>query len=226
MKQKRKVIILVFAIILYGAIMWGYQTLQKGREYEEVCIVTKTLSKGEEITPEVIRITSMKKEPGKENYVKKREIQNLVATQELPTGMLLESSMTQPKESYLKPSEDTEFISIQLTNADDWVSYQLKKGSIVNVYYTGKTQLASQILDQMDRITIMSNPSESGFITVQLLEGVEMKGIYDKTGKELTGQAKEDRSQLDTIMIETDKEMVMKINNLKKYGAFSVSMIK
>ena len=60
-----------------------------------------------------------------------------------------------------------------------------------------------------------------------MLENVKIIDVFDKYGNKVN-KKKENIDKLDvySIMIEVEKEMITRINNLKNYGKFSLSIIK
>ena len=129
-------------------------------------------------------------------------------------------------EEYISSTNLKEIICLNIENSDDFVSYQVAKDSIVNVYYTGKTEFATSIAEEINVPNIKSNDN-TGYISFKLLENVKIIDVFDKYGNKVN-KKKENMDKLDvySIMIEVEKEMITRINNLKNYGKFSLSIIK
>ena len=134
-------------------------------------------------------------------------------------------------QAYKKAEEGYEIISIPIRNSDDIASYQVRKYQRISLYYTGKTNLASNLLKELPLESVNSNQNsklEEGYTTVKLLENIAIMDIYDQYGNVITSNQIENgkSEKMDTIMIEVKKDMALKINNLKQYGNFSIAIIQ
>lgn len=136
-------------------------------------------------------------------------------------GCILQEEMLIVDDEYIKSDSNNEIISIKLDFAEDAASYQIGKGSIINVFYSAKFSDVSDIVSSIDKLTINSNNQGNGHVTLRLLENIKIINCYDKYGKVVTTNG-----ATETILVEVSKEESMKINNLKNYGKFSISIIK
>ena len=130
------------------------------------------------------------------------------------------------KSEYICSKEDEEIVSIKIQNSENSSSYKISKDTMVNIYYTGKTEYANEILKNMDSVNVISG-GESGYITVKLFDNIEIVDVYDKYGNKIEqGLVKEDSEKiLDTVLINTNSQMAMMIYNLSRYGEFSISVL-
>ena len=113
--------------------------------------------------------------------------------------------------------KDYEYISLPITTSDDALAYKIKKGSTVNIYFTGKVKQVENVLKVENNAVYSSNQSEA-IVTAKLYEGVNIAGVYDSVGG------------IDTIftqiVIMVPKEDVPKLVNLKTLGAFTLSLVE
>ena len=71
----------------------------------------------------------------------------------------------------------------------------------------------------VDNIESFCSDSPNGISTVKILNNVKILNCYDVEGKIV-----KENNNIDSIIVETDKELAIKINNLKEYGNFTISM--
>ena len=102
----------------------------------------------------------------------------------------------------------------------------MQKGSIVNIYYTGKLKQSENIISNTQE-SVISNSLSDGYISTQLLENVKVIATLDKEGNEVNVNENKlaTSKNIASVLIQTDKINVLKINNLKKYGSFSLSIV-
>ena len=118
-------------------------------------------------------------------------------------------------------------MSIKIKNSEDCNSYNICKNSIVNIYYTGKFDLANELLKDLNTKNVISG-GNPGYITTELIKNVKIINVYDKYGHEINISNLQNNNEIivDTIMISTNSQMAMKIYNLSRYGEFSLSALK
>jgi Flp pilus assembly protein CpaB len=71
----------------------------------------------------------------------------------------------------------------------------------------------------------MSSSNTESFVSASILENIEVIDIYDKNGYKINnGRSKNEGTIIDTVTIKVDKNMANILNNLKKYGEFSLTI--
>lgn len=241
MHSRKKVIyILLCTIIIYFLFNLIYQKYIVKNKIKNIYVIKSDVKRGQKVAHDNLEIMSVNSNSmddinginntNNTKYLTEKDIDKLdnkVFKFDFCSGQILSSDILIDQNEYIKSQNLTELISINIENAADAASYQITQGSIVNIYYTGKTLQASSIIDNMTNSNISSSSKTDGYTTVLLLEKVKIVGIYDKYGNTITStsKAKTDSSIIDTILIETEKSNIIKIINLKKYGSFSVAIV-
>lgn len=161
------------------------------------------------------------------------DVQNFVLRKDLTKGAIVLKKDLIEKSKYNTIDNQTEIISINISNSDDIVSYQIEKNSIVNLYYTGKYELAKSVLKDLNLPNVSTkneniNKIDGEYITVKLAENIKILDLFDKYGNAVDSKSynKNESNKIDTIMFSANNNMIMKIKNLKNYGEFSISVVK
>lgn len=218
MKFKRNIYIAILAIAVYFILSFCYEKFILKDDFQYVYILNKDVSRGDIVLES--DLSKIKISGDYENKYLTYTLDKYYTDNYLKGTTLLEK-MVVSSEEYIRTSKDTEIISIKLNLAEDAGSYQISKGSIVNIFYSAKLAEVSDIVNSIGKTMINSNNSGNGYITLKLLEEVKIINCYDKFGKVV-----ESSNGIDTILIEVSKDESIKINNLKNYGKFSISIIK
>lgn len=192
---------------------------------EEILVLEEDLVRGQKIN-ESSYIKTQVRSGSIDNKMNESDLDNKVLNTDLKAGQILIKDHLIDEQDYMIVSKGKEVICIKIESTDDFVSYQVGIDSIVNIYYTGKSAMATDILDDTNLETIKSNEN-TGYITVKLLEEIKILNIFDKYGNKVDRKKnKESNVEIDAAMIEVERGLVEKINNLKNYGKFSLSIIK
>lgn len=233
MSYRRKLIILILSIGICFGMMAIYEKIVIHHDFEEILILKQEVKRGEMLNPEMFRKVRMEKGNESEdmNFVKMDQLKGVVANFDMKKGNILLKENILSLQAYKKAEEGYEIISIPIRNSDDIASYQVRKYQRISLYYTGKTNLASNLLKELPLESVNSNQNsklEEGYTTVKLLENIAIMDIYDQYGNVInSNQIENGKSEkMDTIMIEVKKDMALKINNLKQYGNFSIAIIQ
>lgn len=225
MNKKYVLIILIIAIFIYFIITYIYINFITKNNLENVIVIKEDLCRGQKIEEKNYIQVSIRS--GNINNVASiDDISNKVLNCDLKRGQILLKDYCINIEEYISSTNLKEIICLNIENSDDFVSYQVAKDSTVNVYYTGKTELATSIAEEINVSNVKSNDN-TGYISFKLLENVKIIDVFDKYGNKVD-KKKENMDKIDvySIMIEVEKEMITRINNLKNYGKFSLSIIK
>ena len=227
MKYKRKLIILLIAILIYILLTIIYNKVVLKSDDKKVYILTQNIQKGSEISINNVKELILKDENINDEYITDLSIlTEKVANVDLYKGQLLIDELIIEKDKYINVAKNQEIIPIKIKTPEDGVAYKVGKDDLVNIYYTGKTDYASSILEGFEDINVISGGSP-GYISVKLFEKIKIIGVYDKYGNELTTSNldKSTEVNVDTILVSTDSTMAIKIYNLQRYGDFSLSIV-
>lgn len=225
MNKKYVLIILIIAIFIYFIITYIYFNFITKDNIENVIVIKEDLYRGQKIEEKSYIQVSIRS-GNINNVASVDDISNKVLNCDLKRGQILLKDYCINAEEYISSTNLKEIICLNIENSDDFVSYQVAKDSTVNVYYTGKTELATSIAEEINVSNVKSNDN-TGYISFKLLENVKIIDVFDKYGNKVD-KKKENMDKIDvySIMIEVEKEMITRINNLKNYGKFSLSIIK
>lgn len=194
-------IVLIFQVI--------FNNLFKSQN-ETIYILNKDIYKGEKITKDDLKSIEVSnrldmKDSFNVNYVDKVAIQNL------SKGKVLSSYDIACKEELEETEEKYEYISIEIKNISQAVAYQLKKGDIVNIYFTSK-----DITEESNFESILQNAK-----TIKLLENKKIIGLYDSSGVEI-----ESKEVYNAIILRVTAEEAATISNIREEGSFNISLVK
>lgn len=227
MRHKRKIFILLFSVIIYFTLSFLYNSFLANSNLQDIYVLKEDVKRGEKIAEKSLEKVKIDKSTLTNEIFDISSVDKYVFNNSYTKGQILLNSLVLNIDDYKEAKEQKEIFSFKVNNPDDIVSYQISKGSIINIYYTGKKKQANEIVTNSDLESINSS-MDDGFVTIKLLDKVKVIQIYDKFGNDIETnfKLKNDTCIIDTVLIELDKETVMKVNNLKNYGNFSVSLIK
>ena len=228
MKFKRNIIILISSIFVFFILRYLNNSIVNVKKYTDVYILNKDVEKGTKLDESYLKKASLKKETAQElqTFTNLNSLCNYVSISNMSKGQILTNEVLQNEEEYLVNDKNLELISIKVANSYDFSSYQISRDSVVNLYYTGKTEFTEEVLKNINNYQIISS-GDNGYISLKLLENIKVKNTYDKYGNAVLSSSKKGEDVLiDTIVIEISNNMASVINNLKKYGDFSVTLIK
>lgn len=219
MKFKRNMYIAIVAIALYFALTMCYERFVVKDEFTYVYSIVKNVSRGDKILEsDLIKIKVS--DNNLDKYISVYP-QDGYYRDDYLEGSILLNNMILTSEEYIKAKTDNEIISIKLSLAEDAASYQIEKGSIVNIFYSAKLAEIDNIINSINKTSISSNNADNGYVTLKLMEKIKILSCYDKYGN-ITKKG----NVVETILVEVSKDESIKINNLKNYGKFSISIIK
>ena len=235
MKNQKKIIyVLLLTFLIYFLSSYVYNKYVLKNEYVKIYYLLSDVKRGQKLdildsdVIQTIYINKQKNSNISDKYITgdKNDKLNYVFKYDCYSGQILSEDILINQDTYLESSNDSEIIAINLENLSDAVAYKVQKGSIVNIYYTGKSKQTENILDTTKSSVISSNLND-GYISTLLLSNVKIISVLDKDGNDIDIN-KKDISQtriIASILIQTDKSNFLIINNLKKYGSFSLSII-
>lgn len=233
-KYKRNFIIVFFSILIYFILNFCYNFFFLNSNNKQIIYVLKSdISKGQEINLKDVECLKIYNTNTLSNIfsIDINKIVGKVAKNDLKEGQVIKDNLVIEKEAYLKSSNEKELVSIKVSNSEDVASFQIDKDSIINIYYTGKTSQVQNFLKSTQLENLSSSSEIDGYTTIKLLNEVKVVNVFDKFGNKLkdkkeVSSLKNESSLVDTVMIDVEKSNVININNLKKYGDFSITLIK
>lgn len=230
MKYKKKnIYILLFSIFIYLLLSFIYNKFILNDKFVEICILNKDLKRGDKISQDSFYLLKVNAENNGRQYVSKKDVIGKVVKNNFCQGQVLSTDLVEDEMSYISPSDSKEIVTIPVKNACDIVSYHIEKGNIVNIYYTGKTIQLNNFINTNNFENITSSGNNDSYTTIKFLEKIKILDVFDKYGNSIKiseNDTKNKDLQVDAIMLETTKENVMKISNIKNYGTFNISILK
>lgn len=227
-KRRRTIYILIFSIIIYFILNYFYQNIVIKSKLTQIYVLNTNARRGDIINIDNLSILEVSSDMIEDDYVtKNEEVLNKIAIDNYNSGQILLNSMLIDEDKYISGENLNEIVSLKIEDISDSVSSQIRKGNIVNIYYTGKIGQAKDIINSINNQSIFSGNSTDGYITALLFQNIKVIKVLNKVGVEITVSDKNsDNILIDSILIQTSKENILKINNLKKYGIFSLSIIR
>lgn len=233
MKYKKRIYILIISVIVYFIVGYIYNSKVLRGETKDLYVISKQLSRGDIITFETLEKIKIEKDKISQKYIKEyvtyEEIGNIVAKDTYFVGQILSKDMCIEKGEYHINQLGKELISINISDTDDNVSNQINVGNIINLYYTGKITQIGSVLNNLNNISIVNDAKSDGYSTFLILEDIKVAGTFDSNGNSINknyNTKTTNNIKIDTITIETTKEISLIINNIKNNGRFSASIIK
>jgi hypothetical protein len=227
--KKRNIYIIIFSIFTYLLVTFLYNKFILNDKFIEICVLNKDFKRGDKISEDSIFLLKVNIENKNIQYLSKEEVIGKILKNDFCQGQLLTKDLIEDKSTYINPSDGKEIVTIPIKNAYDIVSYRIEKGSIVNIYYTGKASQLNNFINSSNLENITSSGTSDSYTTIKILENVKIIDIFDKYGNSIKidkSDTKNKDFQIDAIMVETTKEKVMKISNIKNYGTFNISILK
>lgn len=228
MKYKKYILILIISIIIFFVLTYVYNNILNKDECVEVFVLNETVIEGEKIDEGKISKIKILTDINKFDFIRSdKELKNMVANNTIYKGSIILKSNLIDEVEY-KNNKNLEYVSIKVSSSDSSASYQVLPGSLINIYYSGKTDQINDLISSFNKtFSYISSGMQESYMTVKLLENMYVIDTFNKSGISLNN--KENLSGdvlIDTIMIKVDKDTALLINNLKKYGEFSFSIIK
>ena len=132
-------------------------------------------------------------------------------------GQFLISSVVGKKEELkiIEGGEGKEKISLELDNLASMLSFQIKRGDKVNLYFTAKYEVVENMISKFPNALI------GNLTTVQILSDEEILGVFDKNG---VSSESDGFLEPNTVIFGVSKENAEIINNFRTQGEFYLTM--
>lgn len=217
---KGKIIVLVVSLIIYLLITVIYNKIIVKNDYHEMYILTRDVKSGDIIDKSIVSTVKYK------NKSKIEEIsfdilgQNLVFAEDYSAGSIITKDCLISNEDYLACSDEKEIVAVKIDVSEDNLCSSISVGDKVNVFASARSSELLSVIN-VENVESYSNNLDTGVSTVKLLEDIEIKKCYDMEGNSINNSGK-----IETVMFEVNKDMAIKIANLKNYCTFSLSLNK
>lgn len=161
-KLKRKIIFLIILIFLNYIFFYLYNLFAITNRYQKVYILNQDIKEGQNIKDEYFDIEYVKNN----NFHFNNKNEEYVFKCDLKKGQILNDTLVINKENYKVKKE---YINIKL---NENLNYNIKKGDIVNIYYTSKDK-SNLILENIEIINSYNKEGiESNKNITQILIGI------------------------------------------------------
>ena len=148
------------------------------------------------------------------------EIEGLYAKDNIYKGQIALSKQFDTKEnlSIYEIENGKEKVSIKVKNAENGISYSVKKNSKINVYVTVRADIGSEFLNHKDKLLI--GTKDDGYIIIKLLENIIVLDTFDMDGNKIE---ESETGIIDTVLIAVTNEEAKEINLLRDIATFNLS---
>ncbi len=230
MNNIRKIIIAFgIALLVYGLFSYIYNTYIK-EPYLSICILNRDMAKNEVIKEEYIEEIKIVNFLSNNKYISKSEILkeqgNIVSAYGVRKGQIITKDVISKKDEQIVKIDGYEYISLDIKDSSKGVSYQVRKGNMVNIYYTARAKMVEKILVEKEKI--YSSESVDSNVTCKLLENVEIVNIYDSKGSidvVSGGDSSDINIAFNTVVIRVSPKDALLISNLKEQGEFNLTIV-
>ena len=166
-KLKRKIIFLIILILLNYIFFYLYNLFAITNRYQKIYILNQDIKEGQNIKEEYFDIEYVKNN----NFHFNNKNEEYVFKCDLKKGQILNDTLVINKENYKVKKE---YINIKL---NENLNYNIKKGDIVNIYYTSKDK-SKLILENIEIINSYNKEGiESNKNITQILIGIKSDDV-------------------------------------------------
>lgn len=216
-KLKLLIITSIFAVVVFGILTVIQNKIINYEEQVKVFVANKEIKKESLLNKDDFDECYLPEGLAKELKTLDKVPNNMYTKVEMCKGQFLISSVIGTKEELkiIDVGENKEKISIELDDLASILSYQIKTGDRVNLYFTGKHEVTDKIIDKFSDVLV------GNLTTVQIFENEEILGIYDKNG---VSSENEEFLTPNTIIFGVDKEKAKIMSNFTGQGEFYLTM--
>lgn len=166
-KLKRKIIFLIILILLNYIFFYLYNLFAITNRYQKIYILNQDIKEGQNIKDEYFDIEYVKNN----NFHFNNKNEEYIFKCDLKKGQILNDTLVINKENYKVKKE---YINIKL---NENLNYNIKKGDIVNIYYTSKDK-SKLILENIEIINSYNKEGiESNKNITQILIGIKSDDV-------------------------------------------------
>ncbi len=229
-RRTKNMLYILMSILIYFILNFVYHNVFLKDEKTTVYVLKNDIQRGDKVDKTMLESISISyKNSDIYGYITDINMldDEIYSRDTYKSGQVLTDKMIIKKDEYVKVENNSEVISIKLNDSKSAVSYMLQRGSIVNIYYTGRQAQCENILDKLNKETLLSSTKNDAYISFRLFDSKRILKIMDKYGNELNSEnEKSETDIIDTILIEVTKEEANLVNNLSKYGEFTCTIVK
>jgi len=207
---------IVFSVILFFILTGVQKKMIKYEPQVSVLIAMREINTDEKLDESMFKTVLAPVGIIKTDSIIEKINDDMYAKEKIHNGQILLTGDVGSKEELkiINNAAGGEIIAIKLKGPENAISYQIKPGDDVNVYFTGKyvSVLSLGIYD--------ATPTEGKMYTAKILENEEILGIYDANGIPCTDER---FLKPDTIILSVTNEQAKLINNLRSQGTFDIT---
>lgn len=214
---KLLIITAIFTFIVFGILTLIQNKLINYEEQIKVFVANAEVKKETKLNKDNFDECYLPEGLAKELNVLTKIPANMYTKTDMYKGQFLIASLIGTKEELkiIEGGENKEKISIELGDAASMLSYQVKRGDKVNLYFTGKYEVIEKMISKFPNALVGS------LSTVQILNNEEILGIYDKNG---INSENAEFLEPHTVIFGVTKENAEIINNFRTQGEFYLTM--
>lgn len=218
-KTKRIIIASLISLVVVSIFSYVIKT-KENNSFVKVPIALKEIKIGEKINNTNTKWINVKKDIEINNIYKNLisvdELKKYVASKEVTRGQVINKSNLVLNEEYLANEKGYQYIALPISSSDNGVSYKIKKGDNITVYYTAKRRNVEAVLKE--KLKMYSTENMDGMVTCKLYENIQVISVNNSIGQEV-----EDNTITD-IVIRLSEQDAMLLANLKEQGTFTLAI--
>lgn len=216
-RVKLLIITAIFTFIVFGLLTLIQNKIINYEEQIKVFVANTEIKKETKLNKNDFDECYLPEGLAKELNVLTKIPNDMYTKTDMYKGQFLISSVIGTKEELkiIEGGENKEKISVELGDLASMLSYQIKRGDKVNLYFTGKYEVVEKMINKFPNVLIGS------LSTVQILDKEEILGIYDKNG---VSSENEEFLEPNTIIFGVSKQNSEIINNFRNQGEFYLTM--
>lgn len=206
----------VFSLILFFILTAVQKKMIKYEPQVSVLIATQEINVNEKLEEKMFKSVLAPVGLANQESILENITDNMYAKETIYNGQILfkEDIGSKDELKIIGNELGCEIIAIKLKGPENSISYQIKPGDKVNLYFTGK-YIAVEGLGVYD-----SSPADGKMYTAKILENEEILGIYDSNGISCNEGS---FLKPDTIILSVTYEQAKLINNLRNQGTFDIT---
>lgn len=223
-KLKRILVSLILALIILMLISILYKTVINSNlttAYMVLVDAEKGMKIGKDNILKVQLAVNKKDMASVTEYATLEQITSMYTTCKMSRGDFIQLEDLSIEQGLVE-EEHYEYIAIPFEEAEDTLAYyNISKGSVVNLYFTAKTEDINNVLTILsDKNKLYSSTGKNGIVTVNLYNNIQVIETLDANGQRVRS------GKISQIIFKIPKEDSVLIANLKANGTFSLTLIE